>query len=526
MDAMVFVKGGIQENTQGRIDLFRRVKACGGTGVILTDIKLGIPAALALPSYRARLVSLLDEATSLGLRVVLGTLGVGWSPDALWVDPNLAEAQPVASTFEVSETGKALALAAPGLRLDGSFSNGTAGWSVVDKAGRIGMGAPYLGAQAVRVGPGARQAVLSAVLPTRAGAQYHVSWWARTDAFLGAAAVRVSDTQGQLFWFDRNVMPAQPTQAWTRYDYAFIARGPTTLTIGVPGQSSGDVWFDSVEIEETALINYVRRAGAPLELRDQATGQRFSEGLDFVITGPFGGDSGTFRPWHEPPKIKVPAGSALVPRQRVELTYYATTPVYWNGKTSQNGVCLSDPDALQWVDDVAAGLAGLPAWGVLAQYDELRHGFTCGSCTGAGFTTPGELLAWHIARTFGRLRESMPAARPVVWSDMVGGHNARAVGFHVDGSWAGCEAGVPGDAVILNWERRSDPEAIAALRSFAKRGLEQWIAGYYDTGDGAAAARQERGWIEAASVEVPAMVFTTWRDDYREMESYIGEALR
>lgn len=523
---MVFVKGGIQENTQGRIDLFRRVKACGGTGVILADIKLGIPAALGLPSYRARLMSLFDEAAALGLRVALGTLGVGWSPDAMWVDPNLAEAQPVASTFEVIETGKALVLVAPGLRLNGSFSNGTAGWSVVDKAGRIGMDTPHLGVQAVRVGPGARTAVLSAVLPTRAGAQYHVSWWARSDAFIGAAAVRVSDTLGQLFWFDRNVVPIQPTQPWTRYDITFIARGPTTLTVGVPGQSGGDVWFESVEIEETALINTVRRGGTPLELHDPVTGQRFAEGLDFAITGPSGGAGGTFRPWHEPPTIKVLAGSALVPRQRVELTYHATTPVYWNGRTSQNGVCLSDPDALRWVDDVIAKLVGLPAWGVLAQYDELRHGFTCSSCTGAGFTTPGELLAWHIARTFGQLRGALPAARQMIWSDMVGGHNARAVGFHVDGSWAGCEAGVPEDAVILNWERRSDPEAIAALRYFAGRGLEQWIAGYYDTGDGAAAARQERGWIEAAGVEVPAMVFTTWRDDYREMESYIGEVLK
>jgi len=523
MEAWVYIKGGLQR-TDERIALLKRAKAAGCSGVFLADILLGVPSALTSDPFRARLRRLLDAAAEFDLRVVLSTIGVGWSPDALAAEPNLAEAQPVTARVVVSADGRSVVPAAALLSFAGDFSS-LKPWVTSDKGERIRFDAPHLGAQSVAFDVGSRPASLSTTLETRAGAQYHVSWWAKTEGFAGPANVRVSDAFGQLFWFDKNVMPAAPTQGWTRYDYAFIARGPTTLTVAMSGPAEGVVWFDSFAVEETALVNVVRRAGAPLKLRDPAKHRTCLEVADYLVAGEPGGMGGTFRPWHPPQTLAVQPGSTLRPGQRLDLTYYATTPVYWNGATSQNSVCLTDPAALQWVDDVVAGLAGLPAWGVLAGYDEIRHGFTCASCTGSGHATPGALLAWHIDRTLGKLRAALPGARQMLWSDMVGGHNERAMGFHVAGSWLGASKGVPAGAVILNWERKGDAEAVAALKHYRDAGLEQWVAGYYDTGDGAKAAKQERAWQEAAGVSVPAMVYTTWRDDYRELESYVAGVL-
>lgn len=522
MQVWVYIKGNLQKS-EDRIALMRRAKAAGCSGVILADILLGIPAALTTDPFRSKLRRLLEEASSLDLRVVLATLGVGWSPDALATEPNLAEAQPVTARVAVAPDGKTIVPVEKPLAFHGDFAS-LESWVTSDKGERVRLDAPFRGVQSVAFEAGMRPASVSTSLPTRAGAQYHVSWWAKTDGFYGATDVRVSDAFGQLFWFDKSQMPVAPTQGWTRYDYAFIARSPTTITVAMPGPSNGSVWFDSLGVEETALVNVVRRGGCPLTLRDAASGRRYLEITDYLVTGEPGGAGGTFPPWHPPQTLAVQPGSRLRPGQRLDLTYYATTPVYWNGRTSQNSVCLTDPAALQWADDVVDGLAGLDVWGVLAGYDEVRHGNTCASCTAAK-TTPGDLLAQHIARTTGRLRGVLPSARQMIWSDMVGGHNERAVGFYVAGSWAGASKGVPADAIILNWERKSDADAVAALKHYRDAGLEQWVAGYYDTGDGAAAAKRERGWQAAAGVEVPAMVYTTWRDDYGELEAYVAGVL-
>lgn len=520
MQAWVYIKGNLQKSDD-RIALLRRAKAAGCSGVILADILLGIPSALTTDPFRSRLRRLLDEAAALDLRVVLATLGVGWSPDALATEPNLAEAQPVTAKMTVSPDRKRLVVADPAVALDGGFGKQ---WVIADKDARIRWDVPHLGTRSLAIATGTRPAYAQTTLPTRAGAQYHVSWWAKTDAFYGAADVRATDPAGQLFWFDKSQMPVAPTQTWTRYDYAFIARGPTTLSVTVPGPSNGTVWFDSVAIEETALVNVVRRSGAPLKVRDAVSGRLYLEIADYLVAGEPGGAGGTFRPWHPPQTIAIQPTSRLLPGQRVDVGYYATTPVYWNGRTSQNSVCLTDPAAIQWANDVVDGLAGLDVWGVLAGYDEIRHGNTCASCV-ATSRTSGDLLAEHIDRTLTRLRGVLPGARQMLWSDMVGGHNERAVGFYVFGSWEGASKGVPAGTLILNWERKSDAEAVAALKHYRDVGLEQWVAGYYDTGDGAKAAKRERGWQATAGVEVLAMVYTTWRDDYGELERYVAGVL-
>ena len=42
-------------------------------------------------------------------------------------------------------------------------------------------------------------------------------------------------------------------------------------------EQTGDIWFDDVKVTEMALLNVVRRVGAPLSLRDKRTRTLYTE---------------------------------------------------------------------------------------------------------------------------------------------------------------------------------------------------------------------------------------------------------
>ena len=70
--------------------------------------------------------------------------------------------------------------------------------------------------------------------------------------------------------------------------------------------------------------------------------------------------------------------------------------------------------------------------------------------------------------------------------------------------------------VVFNWNLGSLTDSMGW---FEDRGHRQIIAGYYDSGDGAASAEAEQSQAQGFSSLTGAM-YTTWNDDYSQLESY------
>eukprot|EP01051_Picozoa_sp_SAG22_P022324 SAG22_NODE_5304_length_1041_cov_0.984076_2_plen_94_part_00 len=87
---------------------------------------------------------------------------------------------------------------------------------------------------------------------------------------------------------------------------------------------NGSLWFADIEVTDTALVNVVRRDGAPLKVYDPTTGNTFVEGKDYAaVSGAnttrwvAGGPAGTVQ--------LLPESTTLRPGQQVLIDYYAVS---------------------------------------------------------------------------------------------------------------------------------------------------------------------------------------------------------
>jgi hypothetical protein len=197
------------------------------------------------------------------------------------------------------------------------------------------------------------------------------------------------------------------------------------------------------------------------------------------------------------------------------LDYYAISSVYGEGR----GLCLTNPEVQRWaVRNVGKVVGLLPAGSPLfLQHDEMRQMNSCASCRTV-HKSAGELLAWSLR---GLIASLPPAHDLYIWSDMFDPwHNARDHFYYVEGDLRGSWEGLPKSVTLMNW---NGPRRRASLAWFASRGNKQVIAGYYDAGDGWRSARREL--FEANGVRgVQGVMYTTWRDDYSQLESYAAGA--
>jgi hypothetical protein len=249
-------------------------------------------------------------------------------------------------------------------------------------------------------------------------------------------------------------------------------------------------------IEETALVNVVERDGAPLKIYDEA--HTFHEGADYTSS-----------------PIRIPPQSGIRDGQEVSIDYYAITKIGNEGL----GLCLTDPEVQQWAAaNVQKVAALLPVDSPLfLQHDEMRHMNSCASCRRMN-KTAGQLLAWSLQGLITSLAATVPARPLYIWSDMFDPwHNAHDHFYFVEGDLKGSWEGLPPSVTVMNWNGHRR----ASLEWFAKRGNRQIIAGYYDPPgrDGGHSAR-----LELAAADgirgVEGLMYTTWGDDYSQLESY------
>ncbi len=508
LDLRVYLQANlaVEKDVAETEQLMRRAAKAGYAGFLLSDFKFGKLGDMG-PVYFKNVERIKHLASELKLDIVPAIFPIGYSEALLYHDPNLAEALPVRDALFVVKSGVARLQPDPAVALKNGDMTELRGWTLRDDNMIAENGA-------VRVtdpkGRNARLAQKVRVSPFR---QYHVSVRVKTQDFRGQPEVKPI-AGGRVLSFSH--LGTKHTQDWTEHHVVFNSLDNTEVQLyfGSWGGSTGTLWWDDGKIEETALVNLVRRPGAPFVVKRE-DGTALVEGKDFErVTDPRSGTvpwSGGFEVWHEPPTIK----TSLPDGTRLRVSFYHAVTVY----DGQVMICPSEPKTISLLRDQARRVhAAWGAKGYMMSHDEIRVLNWCKACQDRGMDA-GELLADNARTCVRILREVNPGGKIYVWNDMFDPHhNAKNNYYLVRGDLKGSWEGLDKDVIIVNWnfDKRRD-----SLKWFADRGHRQIIAGYYDAGP-----QQIGVWLDAAKgvPGVAGAMFTTWQRNFSDIEKFADVA--
>lgn len=514
--------------------LVDKAAAAGYTGMCLWDSNVNVIGnEWASFDTEGRIGELLHYAAKKHLKTMLGPGLFGYSNEVLQANPNWAEGQRViGAEFRVDAAGKKLVLinSFPGLA-NGGFEEGKTAWFDTGDEG-IGVNTvAHSGKTSAVIVDAPKNARFRQSFPLKPWRQYHLRVFYKSSNFRGGAMIEVLDKNN----FDKGRvtadLPVNGTHDWTQADYTFNSRDSTEgyLYFGVWGGSSGLLWFDDLQIEETALVYLLRRSGTPVKIYDAENPAKvYREGVDYnnvfdphveTTRNPFNDD------YHDPAPIMLPKGTHLTPGQKVTVDFYSVVPVPGARGVS---MCMSEPVVYKWIAQNARAIKKvLPADGqIMIGYDEIRQMNSCAKCRAKNMTA-GELLAWSMGQTLDVYRPIMPETPMYTWNDMFDPyHNARDNYYQVEGDISGSWKGVPGNVGILNWNLGKLKESLTWFSGTDSRQPvphRQIIAGYYDSHNGTLSAQQELG--SASGIPgVQGLMYTTWGDDYSQLESFAASA--
>nr|CAA9264523.1 hypothetical protein AVDCRST_MAG63-2607 [uncultured Armatimonadetes bacterium] len=489
---------------------FPRAKAAGYNGVAFS---FNVPAAKAAELRRAA------KQHGLGLVAIV----MGGSRDR-----NYAEGVLSKDALFVARNGTAVHQPDNPTRVvNGDFEDATGnhfnGWSSQDDEGVTTFAdhdVKHGGKTSLRMESigknAARHCRIAQPLTLQPHRQYRISFWVKTENMAPAdPEVKVLTADAQSF-INFQTFRSQRTQDWTHYDLVFnsLDHREARLYVGSWGGKDGKLWWDDLSIEEVGLVNVLRRPGCPVTVRGE-NGTAYEEGRDYEkIVDP---QLHPWRAYHEPPRIRLTAGTRIAENQRLRVSYYHPIIVYEDRVTS----CLSEPKIFaDWRDEVKQANDLLRPAAFLMSHDELRVMNQCALCRSKK-RTPGELLAWNVRKAAQIIRQVRPGAEMWVWNDMFDPqHNAVDRYYAVNGSLKGSWKGLDKDVGIVNWHGGLMGKN---ARFFADLGLRQILSGYYDGDeDGSAIAR----WL-ANTRSVPGVVgamYTTWEDRYDAMDVWAQKA--
>jgi hypothetical protein len=508
---------------ESRID---QAAAAGYTGVVMWDSGINyLHDSWWNPSYMRQAV---QYARGKGLSVMPLVAPYGHSYDELTQNPNLAEGERVLGTqFKVDAAGKTLQVvnSFPGLQ-NGGFESGQTGWfGYGDPGASVDETTSHTGLASVliRNAPGnCRLSQSFTVLPWR---QYHMRMFYQTQGFSGSPQVLIFGDGNLAYTRVNQGLSLSSAQGWTEWDYTFNSGPHTTMEIlmGVWGGSQGSLWFDDISLEETGLVYVLRGNSTPLSVYDPNNPTHvFREGADFgTVSDPqLSGPVPYFQDyWHQPVTVPVPSGSSLQAGQTVAMNWYAIQP-----EAGDAGVSLTDPSALAWRSQNAAAVASMfsASTGFFFNYDEMRHMNSTASAKAMNMT-PAQLLDWHFNQTYQLYRSLNPASTIYVWNDMFDpNHNAVNNYYLVEGDLTGSWTGLPSDVVIMNWNL-GQLKTSATWFATPPNAHRQIVAGYYDSGNGTAAASTELPQV-AGVPGILGMMYTTWADDYTQLANFANAA--
>ncbi len=522
----------VPERVAPFLQILRRAKAAGYTGVVLADYKftkLGSVPRI----YFENVARVKAEAKQLGLMLVPSVFPIGYSNGLLASDPNLAEGMPVRDALFVArgspDGGEARLVPDPPVALrNGDFEDvredGTfAGWDWQDKKGallpdRETVASGKVSARVRDVGKHdpehghARIVQKVRLSPWRC---YRVSVRVKTQSFWPTDAARITVlADGKSL--HHQTLDLKRTEDWVEKRVVFDSRehAEATVYLGTWEAKEGTLWWDDARIEEVGLLNALRRDGCPLVVRGE-DGTVYQEGRDFAeVRDPCLGA----KPWpgeydvdHEGPAIRLLPGGRIGDGARLRVSWWFP-PIIHEGQVM---CCVAEPAVGLWCRDQmerVAKLFGAPAY--FWQHDEIRCLGWCETCRRTGLT-PGGLLARNARECWETHRAGAPGTMALAWSDMWDPHhNARDDYYLVKGDLARSWEGLPKEVAVVNWNFGKRRES---LRFFAGRGHKQVIAGYYDE-----KPAQAREWLEAARgvPGVTGIMYTTWQGRYDDLEEF------
>ncbi len=513
-------------NVTSALQLMQQAKDAGYTKAVIADFKFGT-IDIQSQHYRDNVAEFVQGAADIGIEVIPALVPIGYSDAFLCHDPNLIEPQPVVDClFEVS--GNTADVVQDAVLGNGGFENYTDLthfdiWNEMDPCS-VDTSIFHSGAASVRFDPsGGTNFRITQELAVTPWNCYAISLWVKTSSVSPADRLwfRVFSKPPefkQLTFLTYNV---SSTQDWTHYYLLFNSQNNSEvlLYLGLWGGTGGQFWFDDVAIENTGLINLIRRSGAPFAVKSEDGSVEYNEGVDYDYVsdpemGEAGSYTGTFDLYHERPVITIPGGSPIDDGDRLLVSYYHCAFVYG----LQPAVCLTEEGTYDIIHDTLSLVSDIidPSQ-VFISVDEMRVANWCDSCQSTG-KTPGELLADCTTRIDEIAHGINPAWTLTTWSDMYDPyHNAHDNYYLVNGTLDGSWNGLPASWDIGNWRHFGD--RTETISFFANRGHRQILAGYYD----------EPGpdftiddWLDDAQgyPGVYAVMYTTWINDYSQLAAW------
>lgn len=491
------------------LQLIERAGKSGYTHALIADSKFSRLATVT-SNYAPNVAKVKAAAKAAKIEIVPALFPVGYSNDALFHDPNLAEGLPVKDAKFVIKNGVPEIVADPPVSLPGGAMNDRSGWGFIDDSLAVDGGAMK---SAATDGNARLQKPLK-VSPFR---QYHVSVRIKTQGFGGGQPeIKAISKEGKsLQWTS---IHADADQDWKQYDVTFNSLEATEVGIyfGVWGGHRGTLWWDDAKIEECGPVNLLRRAGTPLVVRLEG-GRVMSEMNDFgryfdpeMGTKPWNGE---YTAWHKPPEMQF---KTLKTGDVLRVSYYHAHVIH----DGQVCGCVEEPAFQEILRDQSARVPALwESRAHLMSHDEWRVMGWDESCRKSGLS-PGGIAARNLRFCTGLLKKKVPGGRILVWSDMFDPHHNAVKDYYLvngslENSWEGLDRGVE----VMNWNFGKRAES---LEFFAKRGNPQVIAGFYDE-----SLDHVSAWLDsAAKVEgVKGFMYTTWRNDYSKLEE-VAEILK
>jgi hypothetical protein len=431
------------------------------------------------PEYFRRLKQLKELCDRRGVEIIPTGFNVGYGGALLAHDKNLAEGLPVKGALFVASGGKA------------------------------GFQAESAPLRFETPGPVPRFEKTVTVTPYRC---YRVKAKLRGQDVAPNATLEIRadtlDGRRNYCWFER---PFQSSAAWTEYTTAFNSAAAHSLIIRIWIEDglAGKLTVADLRIEEVGLLNVVRRAGTPLEVRGEKSGITYEEGRDFSrITDPVM----DFRFDRENPSITLTSGTRIADGERLRVDYYHGTTIY----RDQVAACMSEPKVFEiWSRQFPLIQQYLAPKTYLLALDEVRMGGTCETCRRRKMTMAA-MLGDYATRLHDMVRASSPHAEVFVWSDMFDpNHNAQGNYYLVDGDFSGSWQYLPKDMQMACWyyEKRD-----RSLAHFSELGFHTLGAAYYDADD----LTNPRGWLESLD-QTPGAVgimYTTWENKYKLLPAF------
>jgi hypothetical protein len=434
------------------------------------------------------------------MKIVPACFDIGYSNGSLWNDPNLAEGTPVVDQEFVVKDGVAqpagkeivLNTAKPDL-VDPTVTmeNGVA--TAKDHKGNARINWQLKG------------------LPKNRA--YHVSVKIKSDAYTGQPEIKPIGAKGVLQYYS---FKWERTQDWTDTHIVFntLDNDAVTLYFGQWGDAKGTLQWKDFKMEESPLVNIIRRPGCPLEVKlvkEDGSTVLLLEGTDYVpVADPKLGTvpwKGAYTVWHEAAEIKIKDKAKIPDGSTLRVSWYHAVITVGD----QVGICMSEPKTNELLAETAKRIKAM--WGneySFMEHDEVRHANHCKACKDRNITT-GQMLAENVRYC----TKLMEGTKVHVWADMFDPHHNAVDNYWLAGDIRGSWEGLDKSVVPILWYHDVRDKS---MEFFGGRGHEMLISIHYDNDD----PTKIKSWLDSAKKHkgIRGVMYTTWANNHGNIESF------